>query len=151
MANFRYKSITEVSALIQQQKISPEELVNECLEHIEQLQPGLNAFITVAGESALQEATRTRREIQEGNWKGPLHGIPIGVKDFFDTAGVRTTGATAAFFSQPVETFQTLGYAAARLMRPSNFPRSTSRISRQTAQSSQTRCFERSMSCSCQL
>lgn len=96
MASYRYKSITEVSELVRQQKVSPEELVSECLEHIEQLQPGLNAFITVAGDAALQDAARAGREIQAGKWKGPLHGIPVGVKDFFDTAGVRTTGATAA-------------------------------------------------------
>lgn len=67
-----------------------------CLEHIERAQPRLNAFITITARTALQEAARAEREIARGNWRGPLHGIPVGVKDFFDTAGVRTTAAAAA-------------------------------------------------------
>jgi aspartyl-tRNA(Asn)/glutamyl-tRNA(Gln) amidotransferase subunit A len=93
LTNYRYASITEVSELIQQQKVSPVELVTACLERIEQLQPKLNAFITVTADQALQEAKIAERAIQNGEWKGPLHGIPVGVKDFFDTAGIRTTAA----------------------------------------------------------
>ena len=96
MTNERYGSIAEVSHLIQQRKISPVDLVKACLERIERLQPQLNAFITVTAESALQAAEKAEREIQQGQWKGPLHGIPVGLKDFFDTAGVRTTAAFAA-------------------------------------------------------
>ena len=97
MTNYRYGSITEISELIRQQNVSPVELVTECLERIEHLQPQLNAFITVTADQALQEARIAERDIQQGNWKGPLHGIPVGVKDFFDTAGIRTTAAFAAF------------------------------------------------------
>ncbi len=97
MTNYRYKSITELSELIRQKQVSPLELVTECLERIERLQPQLNAFITVTADQALQEARIAEREIQNGGWKGPLHGIPVGVKDFFDTAGIRTTAAFAAF------------------------------------------------------
>jgi aspartyl-tRNA(Asn)/glutamyl-tRNA(Gln) amidotransferase subunit A len=96
MTNYNYVSITEVSELIRQKKVSPVELVTGCLERIEQLQPQLNAFITVTADQALQEAKIAEREIQNGTWKGPLHGIPVGVKDFFDTAGIRTTAAFAA-------------------------------------------------------
>lgn len=96
MTCYRYKSIAEVGDLLRQRKISPGELVAECLEHIEHEQPRLNAFITITARSALQEAARAEREIARGCWKGLLHGIPVGVKDFFDTAGVKTTAAAAA-------------------------------------------------------
>ncbi len=95
--NYRYASITELGELIRQRQVSPVELVSACLERIEQLQPRLNAFITVTAEQALQEANTAQSEIQHGAWKGPLHGIPVGVKDFFDTAGIRTTAAFAPF------------------------------------------------------
>ncbi|MCU1272079.1 MAG: enantiomer-selective amidase [Acidobacteriaceae bacterium] len=73
------------------------ELVRECLERIDRLNPTLNAFITVTAESALAEAQEAEREIQAGKWRGPLHGIPIGLKDLMDTAGVKTTAASAVF------------------------------------------------------
>lgn len=95
--DYRYSSITEISELIRKKSVSPVELVIECLERNEQLQPKLNAFITVMAEQALREARTAEREIQNGAWKGPLHGIPVGIKDFFDTAGIRTTAAFAAF------------------------------------------------------
>lgn len=97
MTNYRYLSITEVSELIRQKKVTPVELVTGCLERIEQLHPKQNAFITVTADQALKEAKIAEREIQNGKWKGPLHGIPVGVKDLFDTAGIRTTAAFAAF------------------------------------------------------
>jgi len=91
------RSIAETAEQIHQQKISPVELVRECLEAIDRLNPTLNAFITVAAESALAEAKTAEQEIRSGNWRGPLHGIPIGLKDLIDTAGVRTTAASAVF------------------------------------------------------
>jgi aspartyl-tRNA(Asn)/glutamyl-tRNA(Gln) amidotransferase subunit A len=90
-------SITKVSELIRQGKVSPVELVTLCLERIERLNPKLNAFITVTAAQVLKEAQEAEKEIKGGNWKGPLHGIPVGVKDFFDTAGIKTTAAFAAF------------------------------------------------------
>ena len=54
-------------------------------------------FITVAPESALQAAKAAETEIQQGQWKGPLHGVPIGIKDFYDTAGMKTTAAFEHF------------------------------------------------------
>jgi len=97
MTTYRYLSITEVSELIRQKKVSPVELVTGCLERIEQLNPKLNAFITVIAEQALEEAKIAEREIKDGKWRGPLHGIPVGVKDFFDTAGIKTTAAFEYF------------------------------------------------------
>ncbi|HET9837662.1 MAG TPA: amidase, partial [Candidatus Angelobacter sp.] len=78
-------------------KISPVELTQLCLKRIEQLNPKLNAFISVTADSALQQAREAEAEIQRGHWRGPLHGIPIALKDLFDTAGVRTTAASGVF------------------------------------------------------
>jgi aspartyl-tRNA(Asn)/glutamyl-tRNA(Gln) amidotransferase subunit A len=91
------RSIAEVAEKVRQRKISPVDLVRECLEQIERLNPTLNAFITVTADSALAEAKKAEEEIQSGKWRGPLHGIPIGLKDLIDTAGVRTTAASAVF------------------------------------------------------
>ncbi len=93
----KLRTIAEASRLVQQCEISPVELTRECLERIEQLNPSLNAFITVTAESALKDAQHAEKEIQSGKWRGPLHGIPIGLKDLIDTAGVRTTAASAVF------------------------------------------------------
>jgi aspartyl-tRNA(Asn)/glutamyl-tRNA(Gln) amidotransferase subunit A len=90
-------SLSEVSHLIRDKKISPVELTEGCLRRIERLNPKLNAFITVTGESALARAREAETEIKGGHWRGPLHGIPIALKDLFDTAGVRTTAASGLF------------------------------------------------------
>lgn len=73
------------------------EVTRECLSRIEQRNPTLNAFITVLAEWAMQEAKTAEAEIILGQWRGPLHGIPIALKDLIDTAGVRTTAASALY------------------------------------------------------
>jgi aspartyl-tRNA(Asn)/glutamyl-tRNA(Gln) amidotransferase subunit A len=90
-------TIVEASRLLRRGEISPVDLAKTCLAQIEKLNPVLNAFITVTAESALREAREAEAEIQSGRWRGPLHGIPIGLKDIIDTAGVRTTAASALF------------------------------------------------------
>jgi len=90
----------EAAQLVQAKKVSPVELTKECLGRLEKLNPKLNAFITVTAESALAEARAAEAEIQRGRWKGPLHGIPIALKDLVDTAGVRTTAASGLFQSR---------------------------------------------------
>jgi aspartyl-tRNA(Asn)/glutamyl-tRNA(Gln) amidotransferase subunit A len=95
--SYGLQSLTDASESIRQGRISPVELVTVCLDRIERLQPRLNAFITVDGDSALRAAKAAEREIREGHSKGPLHGIPVGIKDFYDTAGVRTTAAFDRF------------------------------------------------------
>lgn len=77
--------------------VSPVELTRDFLARIEKLNPRLNAFITVMAGSALAQARQAEAEIARGNWRGPLHGIPLGLKDLIDTAGVRTTAASALF------------------------------------------------------
>jgi aspartyl-tRNA(Asn)/glutamyl-tRNA(Gln) amidotransferase subunit A len=90
-------SILKLSKQLRSRKISPVELTRDCLSAIEKLNPILNAFITVTADSALQQARQAEAEIQSGQWRGPLHGIPIGLKDLINTAGVRTTAASALF------------------------------------------------------
>ena len=90
-------SILELAELFRSGKLSPVELTQSCLARIEKLNPVLNAFITVTPESALAQARQAEAEIRAGNWHGPLHGIPLGLKDLIDTAGVRTTAASALF------------------------------------------------------
>ena len=90
-------SIAEASDALRRKEISPVDLTNACLARIEQLNPSVNAFITVLHESALAQAREAEDEIRAGNWRGPLHGIPVGLKDLFDTAGVKTTCASALF------------------------------------------------------
>ena len=66
--------LAEVSLAVQKKEVSPVELTRACLERIDRLNPQLNAFITVTGDSALEEARRAEAEIGRGEWKGPLHG-----------------------------------------------------------------------------
>src|SRR5260370_42138462 len=79
------------------QEVSPVEVVIACLKRIEQLNPKLNAFITVLAEQALAQARVAEAEIKAAKWRGPLHGIPLGIKDLYDTAGIKTTAAFERF------------------------------------------------------
>ena len=90
-------SLSDASRLIRDKKVSPVELTQSCLKRIERLNPKLNAFITVTAESALAQAREAEADIQRSHWRGPLHGVPIALKDLFDTAGVRTTAASGLF------------------------------------------------------
>ena len=90
-------TIQQLSRQIRDRSISPVELTRDCLARIDQLTPTLNAFITVTAESALDQARRAEQEILGGEWRGPLHGIPIGLKDIIDTAGLRTTAARSLY------------------------------------------------------
>jgi aspartyl-tRNA(Asn)/glutamyl-tRNA(Gln) amidotransferase subunit A len=91
------QSLDEVSESIRQRRVSPVDVVTTCLDRIERLQPRLNAFITVVADAALHAAKTAEKEIEQGRWKGPLHGIPVGIKDFYDTAGLKTTAAFQRF------------------------------------------------------
>jgi len=90
-------TIAEVSALLRGRKVSPVELAKEALDRIAQLNPRLNAFLTVTDELALEQARTAESEIAAGNYRGPLHGIPVAVKDLFFTRGVRTTAGSKIF------------------------------------------------------
>ena len=90
-------TIADAAALLKSRRLSPVTLVEACLGRIDRFNPQINAFISVLHEKALEHARVAEAEIAGGNWRGPLHGIPIGVKDNIDTAGVRTTAASAVF------------------------------------------------------
>src|ERR1700732_4214612 len=92
-----FKSITTIQKHVRMQKVSPVEVVNSCLKRIEQLNPKLNAFITVLADQALEQARVAEAEIKAAKWRGPLHGIPLGIKDFYDTAGIKTTAVFERF------------------------------------------------------
>lgn len=90
-------SLREAGELVRRRVISPVELTRACLRRIDQLNPALNAFITVTAEHAMAQAHEAEAEVQRGSWRGPLHGVPVALKDNIDTAGVRTTLASAVF------------------------------------------------------
>ncbi len=90
-------TIEQAAAMVRRKRLSPVELTRRCLARIEKLNPKLNAFITVTPGRAMAEASEREAEQMRGRVRGPLHGIPIGIKDLFDTAQVRTTAASALF------------------------------------------------------
>ncbi|HEX8061417.1 MAG TPA: amidase [Cyclobacteriaceae bacterium] len=73
------------------------ELVEMCLQQIDELNPRLNAFITVLHEEAIGQAKIAESDIKNGDYRGPLHGVPIALKDFYDTAGIKTTAGFSGF------------------------------------------------------
>ena len=87
-------TIAKIAPLIRKKKLSPVELVEAMLARIERFQSALNAFITVTSRLARSQARQAEKEILKGHYRGPLHGIPISVKDLFYTAGIRTTGGS---------------------------------------------------------
>jgi aspartyl-tRNA(Asn)/glutamyl-tRNA(Gln) amidotransferase subunit A len=94
------REISELSLHIRDGRVSPVTLTEDCLSRIATLDPVLNSFITVTAESARREAHAAEQEIRAGRWRGPLHGIPIGLKDLIDVAGVATTAASAVFLDR---------------------------------------------------
>jgi len=92
-----FASIAETGGRIRDGLLSPVALAQHCLDRIALSNPTLNAFITVTTDLALQQARRAEEELRRGHWRGPLHGIPVAVKDFYDTAGIRTTAAFEHF------------------------------------------------------
>lgn len=97
-------TLKKASELLRSKAASPVELTEACLKRIEHYNSALNAFITVTGEQALAAAHEMEVEQRRGKWRGPLHGIPIALKDNIDTAGIRTTAASELFKDRvPVE------------------------------------------------
>jgi aspartyl-tRNA(Asn)/glutamyl-tRNA(Gln) amidotransferase subunit A len=90
-------TLAEASARLRAGAVTSVDLVNACLARIEVYNPKINAFITVTRERAQAQAQALDAEQRAGKLRGPLHGIPIGLKDNIDTAGVRTTAASAVF------------------------------------------------------
>jgi aspartyl-tRNA(Asn)/glutamyl-tRNA(Gln) amidotransferase subunit A len=87
-------TLEAAAAAIRARELSPVSLVESCLARIETLEPRLNAFISVTADLAREQARQAEREIQAGRHRGPLHGIPVAVKDLFATKGIRTTAGS---------------------------------------------------------
>ena len=92
-----YMSAGQLSRLIQSREVSPVEVVDAHLSRIQSTDQVLNSFITLLPEPARAAARRAESDISAGNYRGPLHGIPVGLKDLFNTGGVRTTSGTRLF------------------------------------------------------
>jgi aspartyl-tRNA(Asn)/glutamyl-tRNA(Gln) amidotransferase subunit A len=90
-------TLKEASDVLRRRIASPVELTQACLKRIERYNPALNAFIAVTAEQAITAARAMEAEQQREEWRGPLHGIPIALKDNIDTAGIRTTAASELF------------------------------------------------------
>lgn len=94
LANTAGFTIARLAPLLRRRQLSPVELTRFVIERISRLQPALNAYISVTADLALERAKRAEKEILKGQYRGPLHGIPISLKDLFYTKGIRTTGGS---------------------------------------------------------
>ena len=90
-------SLSEAAAKVRSGAVTSVQLTQACLARIATYDPKLDAFITVAKEKALAQAAQLDVEATAGKYRGPLHGVPLGIKDIIDTAGIRTTGGSALF------------------------------------------------------
>src|SRR5579862_5464177 len=90
-----YSSLEEIGGLVSSRKVSPVDLLESTLDRVKKIDPKLNAFITVASEQARQDALSAQREIQQKHYRGPLHGVPIHLKDNIETRGIRTTAGSS--------------------------------------------------------
>src|SRR5690606_26624544 len=93
----------EAAALIEARQLSPVELVQACLDEIEASDHRLKAWVSVAAEEALEAAREAERAVARGEPGGPLRGIPFGVKDILDVAGVPTRAGSQAFYREPAQ------------------------------------------------
>ena len=89
-----YLSLQDLSAQLRTGKLSSVEVTRCILDRIHRMNPRLHAYLTVLDESALYRAAQVDEEIRAGHWRGPLHGVPIAVKDLCQTKGVLTTCAS---------------------------------------------------------
>jgi amidase len=94
MMDWIYASAAAMAAAIREKKISSHELVQACLEQIENVNPRLNAVVQVCAERALKEARDADQALGRGDVYGPLHGVPFTLKDAIETMGVICTGGT---------------------------------------------------------
>jgi aspartyl-tRNA(Asn)/glutamyl-tRNA(Gln) amidotransferase subunit A len=95
--NLSELTLAEASARLRAGSVTSTQLVEACLARIQIYNPKVNAFITVLREQALKQAKEAEADLRAGRSRGPLHGIPIALKDNIDTAGIRTTAASAVF------------------------------------------------------
>lgn len=98
-----FASIAALGARYRDRSLSPVEVTRLCLERIEAHDPALNAFLTVLGEAALEEAAAAEAELRSGRDRGPLHGVPVAVKDLMAMAGVPTRFGSDPIFEEVPE------------------------------------------------
>jgi aspartyl-tRNA(Asn)/glutamyl-tRNA(Gln) amidotransferase subunit A len=94
VVHLAHLSLARLASGLRARELSPVDVTEGCLTRIERLEPTLNAFITLTDDAALDEARRAEQEIMAGGYRGPLHGVPVAVKDQFWTKGVRTTAGS---------------------------------------------------------
>ena len=90
-----YLTLSELSVSLRTKAISPVELVEHMINRIDALEPQLESYVTITAPRALEQAERAEREIGAGQWRGPLHGVPLAYKDIFYTDFAPTTAGTA--------------------------------------------------------
>ena len=100
MADFAFLSVVELARLLRQKKASATELATYFLDRLERVGPRFNAVVTITRERALAEAAQADREIRQGRWRSPLHGIPYGVKDLLATKDYPTTWGAEPYRQQ---------------------------------------------------
>lgn len=94
MSELYFTDISSLSSLIQSRRLSPVELTELLLQRIEQVNPTVNAFIKVMADEARKQASEREQEVMEGRIRGPLHGVPIAIKDILETKGHETTAGS---------------------------------------------------------
>jgi Asp-tRNA(Asn)/Glu-tRNA(Gln) amidotransferase A subunit family amidase len=96
-AEIPFLSVSQLSELIKSRQVSPVEVVEGYLDRIDSLNDRLYAYLTVCRDQAVETAWESERELARGEYRGPLHGVPVAVKDQLNTAGIRTTSGTPIF------------------------------------------------------
>lgn len=94
MTELYYQTISRLAPMLERKELSPVELADSVLSRIESIDPKLNAYITVLGDAAMASAKQAEADIMAGGYKGPLHGIPMALKDLYYTKGIQTTGGS---------------------------------------------------------
>ncbi|HYO83416.1 MAG TPA: amidase [Bryobacteraceae bacterium] len=95
-----WMNIREAGSLLRSKRVSCADLTRLCLSQVQRLNAELNAFVTLTPERAVEQARVLEAEASQGRWRGPLHGIPIALKDLYDTRGVRTTAGSKQWFER---------------------------------------------------
>jgi len=97
LSEWPWRSIADAATAIESGAVSPVELTRACLDRIDQVNPVIQAFVSVDADGALRQAEAAEREVTAGRHRGPLHGVPIALKDNYDTVGVPTRNGSRVF------------------------------------------------------
>ena len=97
MSDFHFKTLIELSDQIRGLHISPVEVTRHLLDRIDEYDGTLSSYVTVTADRALRQASRAEEEIRCGHWRGPLHGVPIALKDLILTRGIATTAGMSLY------------------------------------------------------